>query len=108
MNNKTIGVIIGAIVIVAVIGFVVAQSNTQGNPGVPSGGDATSTPTQTGGNPTSIPTSTTGTPKPGTYTLADVARHRTQSSCWTTIDGNVYDLTSWIPQHPGGEAAIVS
>ncbi|MFA5763891.1 MAG: cytochrome b5-like heme/steroid binding domain-containing protein [archaeon] len=36
------------------------------------------------------------------YTLAYVAQHSTASDCWTAINGNVYDLTSFIPGHPGG------
>lgn len=40
-------------------------------------------------------------------TAEEVARHSTRMSCWSTINGSVYDLTSWIPNHPGGEAAIV-
>lgn len=44
----------------------------------------------------------------GAYALSEVAMHGDVASCWTAIDGMVYDLTSWIPQHPGGEAAIVS
>lgn len=38
---------------------------------------------------------------------AVVAEHNTRTSCWTSINGNVYDLTSWIPKHPGGEQAIL-
>jgi cytochrome b involved in lipid metabolism len=41
------------------------------------------------------------------YTLADVKLHNTKASCWTSINGSVYDVTSWISQHPGGSAAIV-
>lgn len=37
----------------------------------------------------------------------DVSAHSTRESCWTVINGGVYDLTSWIPQHPGGEQAIL-
>ncbi len=44
----------------------------------------------------------------GPITLAMVASHNTQTSCWTVIDGGVYDLTGWIPNHPGGERAILS
>jgi cytochrome b involved in lipid metabolism len=44
----------------------------------------------------------------GKYTLADVQAHNSQASCWTTINGGIYDLTSWISNHPGGEAAILS
>lgn len=43
-----------------------------------------------------------------TITMAQVAQHTSASGCWTIIDGNAYDLTTWIPQHPGGERAILS
>ncbi|NDF42728.1 MAG: cytochrome b5 domain-containing protein [Actinobacteria bacterium] len=32
--------------------------------------------------------------------------HKDSTSCWSAIDGNVYDLTSWITQHPGGAGVI--
>ncbi len=44
----------------------------------------------------------------GTFTLAEVATHKDVKSCWTTIQGKVYNLTSWINQHPGGAEAILS
>lgn len=55
----------------------------------------------TSGNNGSEPTITS-------YTLADVSIHKTASSCWTVISGEVYDLTTWIQRHPGGSAAILS
>lgn len=42
------------------------------------------------------------------YTMTDVAKHNYASSCWAAINGNVYDLTSWISQHPGGPERILS
>lgn len=45
--------------------------------------------------------------KAAPLTLSVVATHASRSSCWTVINGTVYDLTSWIPQHPGGESAIL-
>lgn len=42
-----------------------------------------------------------------TYTLAQVGEHADRSSCWAAIDGSVYDLTSWIANHPGGQDVIV-
>lgn len=45
-------------------------------------------------------------PKVAGYTLAQVAEHATAESCWSTVNGMVYDLTKWIPLHPGGEAKI--
>jgi len=42
------------------------------------------------------------------FTLAEVATHHGASSCWSAINGKVYDLTSWINQHPGGPEHILS
>jgi len=41
------------------------------------------------------------------YTMAQVKANNTAKSCWTAIDGFVYDLTSWISAHPGGSGAIL-
>ena len=40
------------------------------------------------------------------YTLAEVAERNTAAECWVVIDGGVYDLTSWISEHPGGPSRI--
>jgi cytochrome b involved in lipid metabolism len=42
-----------------------------------------------------------------TYTIAQVASHNSSTSCWSTVNGGVYDLTSWVSNHPGGEQAIL-
>jgi uncharacterized membrane protein len=41
-----------------------------------------------------------------TYSLADVKKRSSAKSCWSIINGNVYDLTKWINRHPGGANAI--
>lgn len=46
--------------------------------------------------------------KPGTFTLAQIAAHNSAQSCFTTVEGSVYDVTSFIDQHPGGVEAILS
>ena len=70
---------------------------------------ATPTPTPT---PTRVVTpSPTPTPTPAAttagYTMAQVRANNTARSCWTAIDGVVYDLTRWISNHPGGSSAIL-
>jgi hypothetical protein len=35
-------------------------------------------------------------------TMAEVARHDTAGDCWMVVEGVVYDVTAWIPAHPGG------
>jgi cytochrome b involved in lipid metabolism len=57
-------------------------------------------------NPDLTPTATTTTP--AIFTLTQVAAHNSATSCWTAISGGVYDLTSFINQHPGGSQAIMS
>jgi len=37
----------------------------------------------------------------------ELAKHNTSSDCWLAIRGRVYDVTSWIPKHPGGNDTIV-
>ncbi|KND51202.1 MAG: hypothetical protein ABA06_02740 [Parcubacteria bacterium C7867-001] len=53
-------------------------------------------------------TTTNKTSTPSGITKSTVAAHSTSASCWTIVSGNVYDLTSWINQHPGGSSAIRS
>jgi len=39
--------------------------------------------------------------------MAQVKQHGSASSCWSAVDGKVYDLTKWIGRHPGGRARII-
>lgn len=41
------------------------------------------------------------------YTIERVRENNSESSCWSLIDGNVYNLTNWIKSHPGGRSAIL-
>lgn len=43
-----------------------------------------------------------------TYTMAEVSTHASSASCWSAISGKVYNLTSWIGKHPGGDQAILA
>jgi hypothetical protein len=40
------------------------------------------------------------------YTMANVRANNSESSCWSVIGGNVYNLTQWINSHPGGASRI--
>ena len=57
-----------------------------------------------------IPNTNTGnnTLTPAGYTLKEISTHSSASSCWSAIQNNVYDLTSWINKHPGGPNRILS
>ncbi len=41
------------------------------------------------------------------YTRVEVTAHASQNSCWTIINSSVYDITSYVPRHPGGKSAIL-
>jgi cytochrome b involved in lipid metabolism len=105
--NKNLSIIL-AVVVIALIGFFVYTKNKpETNPYM----DGTSAQLE-GTNPNVNNTNedesaTTGT-TPKTYTLADVSAHGGKGDCWTAINGGVYNLTTWISQHPGGEQAILS
>lgn len=41
------------------------------------------------------------------FTLAQVAEHNTPKSCWVIIKNKVYDVTEFLPEHPGGSKIIL-
>lgn len=64
-----------------------------------------------------VPTTAAPAPKPtaapaasgtATLTMADIASHNSAASCYSAINGSVYNLTSFVTKHPGGQAAIKS
>lgn len=102
MKNITIILIAGILIIGGIFAFgnvykkqQVQEQNVQ----------VESTTTQSVSS--TVSTSTSGSvPQVSGFTLADVAQHNSASSCWLAIDGNVYDVTSFIPNHPGGQAIL--
>ncbi|MEK7646235.1 MAG: cytochrome b5-like heme/steroid binding domain-containing protein [Patescibacteria group bacterium] len=79
---------------------------------------ATTTPvTSTATSTTSIPTvkvpvsvssQIVATSTVKTYSMVEVGAHASKTDCWSAINAKVYNLTSWIGNHPGGEQAILS
>lgn len=41
------------------------------------------------------------------YRMEEVARHRTSNDAWAVFAGKVYNLTPYLPYHPGGANIIV-
>ncbi len=122
MKSFLPSIIIGILLIGGVGAFVFMQNNDM--PAAPAQPETSALPTETGaqttgstGTTATTPTAPQGQPVPATpsapatasgITSAEVATHASRTSCWSIINGNVYDLTSWIPKHPGGESAILS
>ncbi len=118
MLNKKTSIIVG-IILILVIGVWVytnASAKRQRNYEAIQAQNTpvqSTTPTTNGSGttttkPTTKPTGTTPVPTaPTGITLAVIAQHSSRTSCWSAINGTVYDLTSWIPNHPGGEQNIL-
>ncbi len=62
---------------------------------------------------TSTPVSTTETstspitPASPSFSLNDISSHNNSQSCWSAINGKIYDLTTFIDKHPGGAKNIL-
>ncbi|KAK3336268.1 FMN-dependent dehydrogenase-domain-containing protein [Cercophora scortea] len=41
------------------------------------------------------------------FSAEEVAKHRSAESCWVVLYGNVYDVTDFLPSHPGGSKIIL-
>ncbi|KAF5228139.1 hypothetical protein FANTH_14586 [Fusarium anthophilum] len=39
---------------------------------------------------------------------AEIKRHNSKGDLWLTIHGNVYDVSDFMTEHPGGEDALLS
>ena len=65
--------------------------------------------TQTANGPVTTNT-TTGTVTSGaqTFALTDIDSHNNATSCYTVVNGAVYDLTMFVNGHKGGAEAILS
>ena len=52
-------------------------------------------------------------PKPNTngsitLSISEIKTHNSKLDCWSIVNGNVYNLTSFVQKHPGGAAVIAN
>ncbi|XP_055921813.1 cytochrome b5 [Eupeodes corollae] len=41
------------------------------------------------------------------FTRAEVTKHNTNKDCWLVIHNNIYDVTAFLNEHPGGEEVLL-
>jgi cytochrome b involved in lipid metabolism len=102
-TSKLIPIVIGLVVVILGISVALFQpKNIPSRKNPPETTQQTPSPTDAT-QPTKNPNS-----QPASYTLAQIGTHNSAASCWSAINGQVYNLTAWIDEHPGGEEAILS
>ncbi|KAF9597141.1 hypothetical protein IFM89_016129 [Coptis chinensis] len=42
------------------------------------------------------------------YNLKEAGEHNTRDDCWVVIDGKVYDVTTYLDEHPGGDDVLLN
>ncbi len=57
-------------------------------------------------SPTDSSTTQTSPAANAEYSMSDVQQHGSASDCWLVVSGSVYNVTSFIPNHPGGEEIL--
>ncbi len=73
--------------------------------------NAVAKPTVTGTSTRVVsPIAVTATPASGNgkMTMSDVSSHNKRNDCYLVIKNNVYDVSSYISNHPGGQGKIIS
>lgn len=43
-----------------------------------------------------------------TVELEEFLKHNNRNDCWVAINGKIFDLTEFIPNHPGGETPLIN
>lgn len=41
-----------------------------------------------------------------TFSIEEISKHNTEKDCWIIIKNKVYDITKWVPKHPGGSSIL--
>ncbi|PWA96430.1 cytochrome b5, heme-binding site-containing protein [Artemisia annua] len=41
------------------------------------------------------------------YTMKEASEHNSAGDCWVVIDGKVYDVSSYLDDHPGGDDVLL-
>uniref|UniRef100_A0A5B7ATB6 Cytochrome b5 heme-binding domain-containing protein n=1 Tax=Davidia involucrata TaxID=16924 RepID=A0A5B7ATB6_DAVIN len=42
------------------------------------------------------------------YSMQETSQHNSKDDCWVVIDGKVYDVSSYLDEHPGGDDVILA
>jgi cytochrome b involved in lipid metabolism len=91
-------IVVGIIVLVGIGVFVLSSENNS----------AENTATNESNNTSTNPSNNESEQAPTAITLDEVSQHNKENDCWTVINGDVYDITDYIPRHPGGNDILAT
>ncbi len=100
----------GVVVLSVLVGHSGAEA-TWGNRLAATQADELTTPTETTAPDATTPGKDSGsgsTEATSGISVAEVQKHNTKDDCWSVVNGNVYDLTSYVSKHKGGAAVITA
>ncbi len=98
---KTIVIILASLIAAGAIGMLVFGSN---NPEKTT--ESTSEVVNSTSDQNVDPSNPSQNPSESIFILLDIQKHNDQSSCWTIVNDLVYDITRYIPSHPGGQEIL--
>ncbi|MFC1649538.1 cytochrome b5 domain-containing protein [Patescibacteria group bacterium] len=98
--SRLIMVIIAVVVVVAVGWFFFGGGSS------PENSNETNTTQNVSGGEESEGDEDTEVMEKEELTMQLVSTHSAEGDCWIVIDGKVYDVSSFIPKHPGEEAIL--
>lgn len=101
--KKLIFLVIFAIIVVNLVGltvFLQGSTKTQTQTATPDRGTGTSAPSES-----TNPNASNSTNQEG-ITRTELSNHDSRDDCWVAYQGKVYDITSFLPRHPGSASAI--
>ena len=101
MERKYIIIGFANIVLIVIGGIVMFNSSTDSN-----SLDTRSNTDSVSGNNVGV-TSIQAINNSNSITLVDLGKHNTEKDCWVGFKGKAYDLTAWLPKHPGSAGAIL-
>lgn len=90
-------VIYFTLVIVVLVGGYMIKYHSDSKPA-----ETGSAPSQVDNSPTPATPAQQTPAGPKTYTAADVAPHNTAKDCWLIIENQVFNVTQFLSEHPGG------
>lgn len=97
--KKVYGVILFALVVFLIVGFVVNLNENDASIDSSNGASDSANVNSSSEQGTVSESSQ--------ISSEELAKHNSMTDCWAAYNGKVYDLTGWLPKHPGSAGAIL-